>query len=786
MRARVSRRVAPLALLAGVVGLLSGFEARAADKVEAKPPARSAKKTESKPKGSPRDAASKKREREATAKPAEAEAPRDPKPSAPPESEPRSPTVKDDAAAGPRHGSGNRSLEPAPAKEEPAPANQPAKAEPKAVAGRLPHQKGPIPKKPNATLPKGVGRPAPDAVARREIAGGATADDLRAGKEDAQLKALRQADRVLFPKPLEGARPGWSWDLPEPVENGDAEVSASGLPPDARFAARPSPEPTASDAEWLKSLTLPNLPVRYEARVVTYLKFYRDDPQGRSIARVWAQKSGRYAPALRAALARAGMPTDLLYLSLIESGHNPTIVSAAGAAGLWQFMPEAGRLYGLTVDRWVDERFDAQRSTEGAVRYLSDLYRRFGNWDLAMAAYNMGHGGLTRAIKKFNTNDFWELSRYEAGIPWETTLYVPKILAIAVVMNNRRAFGLGAVTLDPPVSFESVLADPGVPLEKIAAVSGVALPALEALNPQYLAGRTPPARGTDGAAWPVRLPLGKALEASKRLPAEAGADPSLESYLVRLGDTLESIALGRRSSAERLRDLNRLGKSEALAAGTVLLVPRHAAPAPAEPASRDPEVVVVPPRSHRYADRDRVFYRVLAGDSLAKVASALGVSRADLLVWNAIDESARLQPGMVLQVHLPRGTTPATARVIRENDARVLVAGSEQFFDYYEGLNGRRRITVVARSGDTLQSIGKRHGMSVGWMERINRRPRGKKLEAGETVVVYTQRPALEPPAAAAKAEPLPPVAPPFPEALPASAVEPAATSGTRAPPSGS
>ena len=418
MRTRVSRRVAPLALLAGVVGVFPSLEASAADKVETRAPARPAKKAEKVPKSSPRTEAAEPK-RDTPAKPAETDAPREAKrtPPAADADAPRSATVKEDAAAGPRQGAGNRSLEPAPPPKDEAAAKDPAKAEPKAAAGRLPHQKGAIPRKPNPSLPKGAARPAPDAAARREVAGGPTSDDLRAGKEDAELRALKRADRVLFPKPLEGARPGWSWDLPEPVENGDAEVVASGLPPDARLGTRPSAEIGAIDAEWIKSLTLPNLPVRYEARVVTYLKFYRDDPQGRSIARVWAQKSGRYAPALRAALSRAGLPTDLLYLSLIESGHNPTIVSAAGAAGLWQFMPDAGRMYGLTVDRWVDERFDAPRATEGAVRYLSDLYRRFGNWDLAMAAYNMGVGGLSRAIKKFNTNDFWELTRLRGGDP---------------------------------------------------------------------------------------------------------------------------------------------------------------------------------------------------------------------------------------------------------------------------------------------------------------------------------------------------------------------------------
>jgi membrane-bound lytic murein transglycosylase D len=790
MAGPAARSIASLALLAGTLAL-AGFahsapEEKAPAKAQAKP-----KKSEEKPKGSASKAASgadKDKKKDSAGKTSDVKpAPAKARPAAgDPEPKPTGPAG---AAAGPRLGAGTRSLEPtpaAPSEEPPAPApREAAKPEPKLPPGRLPHQKGPIPKKPRATLPPGVAQPSPDMVGRREIAGGPTTDDLRADKDDAQLRALRQADRVLFPKPLDGARAGWSWDLPQPVESGDAEVVASGLPPEARIGPRPSVEAAGADTEWLKSLVLPNLPVRFEARVVTYLKFYRDDPQGRAIARVWAQKSGRYSPALRTALARAGLPTDLVFLSLIESSHNPTIVSSAGAAGLWQFMPDAGRMYGLTVDRWVDERFDAQRSTEAAVRYLSDLYRRFGNWDLAMAAYNMGHGGLTRAIRKFNTNDFWELSRYEAGIPWETTLYVPKILAIAVVMNNKRVFGLGSVNADPPVSIESVLVDPGVPLDQVAAASGISVSALTTLNPQYLAGRTPPSRSRQGVtAWPVRLPAGKAAGVAARLPAEAPADASLESYVVRLGDTLESIALSRRTSEERLRDINRLGKSESFAVGTVLLVPRHAASA-APAANPELEVIVVPSTPQRYPDRQRVFYKVAPGDSLIRVAQALGVTQTELLTWNTIDETARLQPGMALQVYLPLGQLPTTARVIKESEAKVLVAGSERFFEHFEGLNGRRRITVVAKEGDTLHSIGRRHGMSVGWMERINRRPRSKKLEPGETVIVYTQRPALEPPAAAARTEPLPPLSPPFPDALPASsAIEPAAAT-TRSNPGG-
>src|SRR5690606_29533494 len=154
---------------------------------------------------------------------------------------------------------------------------------------------------------------------------------------------------------LRGMRPGWSWTHELDGATGTTEVVDSGLPP----TPAPAPEETdgrelARDAEWLRSLALPDLPVRMDARVVKYLKFYRDSEQGQAIVHVWAKKAGRYAPALGEEFGRAGLPKDLLWLSLIESGHNPTIKSPAGAAGLWQFIPASARMYGLTVDRWVD------------------------------------------------------------------------------------------------------------------------------------------------------------------------------------------------------------------------------------------------------------------------------------------------------------------------------------------------------------------------------------------------------------------------------------------------
>ncbi|HWZ89454.1 MAG TPA: transglycosylase SLT domain-containing protein [Polyangiaceae bacterium] len=647
------------------------------------------------------------------------------------------------AAPDPQRGVGTRSLgalplaAPAP---DPVPAPEPEptqSAKPEKPVARAAHQKGKPPHKPAATLPADAARAAPDRAARQKIADGLTDEELRAGKDDPELRSLRAAERVLFPRPLAGIEPGWSWDLPEAIGQRGPEVITQGAPSLRPSEPRHDPLEGAPDAAWLKSLTMPNLPVVLDEFVIKYLRFYRDSPAGKSIGRVWAKKSGRYTAAIKNELSRAGVPTDLVWLSMIESGHNPTITSPAGAAGLWQFMPDAGRTYGLTVDRWVDERLDPERSTEAASRYLSDLYRRFGSWELAIASYNMGYGGLTRSIRKFNSNDFWELVRYEAGIPWETTLYVPKIFALAIVMNNKKAFGLDVVPSDPPETFDIVLVGPSVALDDVARAAGVPVSEIQDLNPGYLAGRTPPwVAGSPKPSWRVRVPAGKGSTCTSALARNAGADDALEVYVSKFGDTVESIANAHGASEARIRAINHVDPKEVLAAGTVLLVPRGVRGASAEP---NEDVVVVPPREFAYAERARIFYRVLPSDSLSRVASVFSVSVADIGLWNALDESARLQPGMALQLFVDKSRS-FSARTVSPSQTHVLVAGSPEFYEYFEGQNGRKRVVVSARESDTLATIGKRYGMTVGSMERVNRRSRTDKLRAGEGVVVYVDR----------------------------------------------
>jgi membrane-bound lytic murein transglycosylase D len=214
-------------------------------------------------------------------------------------------------------------------------------------------------------------------------------------------------------------------------------------------------------------------------------------------------------------------------------------------------------------------------------------------------------------------------------------------------------------------------------------------------------------------------------------------DESYRTHVVKPGETLSSIAQARGATEAQVRLINQVDPKESLVPGSVLLVPDTENKREDEIGHK---VVVVPPRYFEHPDRRRIFYRVVSGDSLERLAETFGVTRAELQLWNTIDDQARLQPDMTLQIFVPKGRDLSGTRYLTEASTRVLVSGSPEFFDYFEGQNGRRRLVIRARKNDSLADIGKRYGMTIGWMERINRRPRTDDLDAGTPVVVYTDR----------------------------------------------
>jgi membrane-bound lytic murein transglycosylase D len=498
--------------------------------------------------------------------------------------------------------------------------------------------------------------------------------------------------------------------------------------------------------------------VRWDARLVRYLEFFKDDPRGRQLFTFWMKRSGRYRDAVRRSLRKKALPEDLSWLPMIESSYDPLARSPAGAGGLWQLTSDTAHLYGLSTDRWADQRFNANAETDAAVEMLSDLYRRFGSWELAMAAYNMGYGGVMSVVRRYNTNDYWTLSRLEAALPWETVLYVPKLVAAAIVGRNLAVFGFADVAADAPIQGDDVRVPGGTSLQSVASAAGCTLKEVETLNPELRAGRTPPMKpgmSVDDAAYPVRVPLGKGSAALANLAKVKEGQSPLEHYVVRFGESIEQIAAAHKTSASRLTELNAVGPGELIRGGTVLLVPRVSGAASvgksgeagfAQAADAAKPVAVVPPDMFVYPDRRRVFYRVVTGDTILDIATALHVEVDDLRRWNDLDPAARLQEGMTLQVFVPLGADLSRAALLGENDARVLVAGSDDFFAYWEGTKGKRRLVVTTKAGDTLEGIGKKHGVNAASMERINGRGRHELLKDGESVVVYLPAPGATPP----------------------------------------
>jgi len=579
-----------------------------------------------------------------------------------------------------------------------------------------------------------------DTGSRRSIAGGPTADDASLGVESPELRALREAERELFPPAAPAPGAAWPADLPLLLpHDGEPDVHGSGVPPG------PPPPPAsaagASDTAWLARLELPDLPIRWDERVVRYLEFFRDDPRGRTAFTNLFRRWGRARDVIRRALRKKSLPDDLAWVAMIESGFDPTARSSSGAVGVWQFMPETARIYGLVVDRWLDQRYSTQLATAAAVDLLGDLHRRFGTWELALAAYNMGYGGLYSVIRRYNTNDFWSLSRIEGSLPWETTLYVPKILAASVVAHNLAAFGYADLPLDAPVDTEEVDVPPGTSLAAVAQAAGCDPKDVEALNPELRAGRTPPA-ADGGGPYAVRVPAGKAAALVRALGKLHRDQPALDRYVVRFGETLEQVAAAHRTTVQKLVELNSIAPGEAVRGGAVLLVPavEEAAAVAKEPAAAPAapkQSVVVPAEVFVYPDRRRVFYRVLVGDTLKEIAAATHVSVDDLRRWNDLDAGARLEEGMTLQVFVARDADLSRIVVVPESEARVVPVGSEDFFASSDLTKGIKRVTIAAKTGDTLEAIGKRFGVSSRTMERINRRGRGEALKPGEPVVVY-------------------------------------------------
>jgi membrane-bound lytic murein transglycosylase D len=308
---------------------------------------------------------------------------------------------------------------------------------------------------------------------------------------------------------------------------------------------------------------------------------------------LYLKRSGRYEGMIRQKLAERGMPEDLVYLSLVESGFNANARSKAQAVGLWQFIAETGRRYGLRIDGYVDERRDPEKSTDAALRYLSDLHRQLGSWSLAAAAYNSGENRVKRIMREVTGSEqgdehaYW---RIRPRLPAETRDYVPLIYAAAIVGKEPEKYGLGGVPRWVPVAIDTVEVPGGVSLEVVAKAVGVSEKELRTLNPHLLRAMTPPGDGYpvlipenrgplflanfDVAREEARVAAAAAAAAAARARAAAArpAQARPVRHTVRRGDTLSGIAKRHGTSVSAIQRVNGMGRRTNIQPGQVLRV----------------------------------------------------------------------------------------------------------------------------------------------------------------------------------------------------------------------
>jgi membrane-bound lytic murein transglycosylase D len=402
--------------------------------------------------------------------------------------------------------------------------------------------------------------------------------------------------------------------VPAPID----EVAEMTFPVDPKLKERA--EETAKSSSH-------DLPLTVNDVVAPYLNFFQT-PRGKAIVETGLRRKGKYQEMIARVLHEEGVPQDLIYLAQAESAFQPLALSRAGARGIWQFVQWRGNEYGLKRTWWVDERMDPEKATRAAAQHLRDLYGLYGDWYLAMAAYNCGPGNVQKGIERTGYADFWELYKRNV-LPRETKNYVPIILALTLIAKDAAHYGV-AVEPEQPVVTDVVKPGRAIDLRLVAETIDVDVDTLRTLNPSLLRMATP-----DDPEFVLHLPKGT----SERFSAEIADIPpdkwvSWRRHRVEAGETLSSIAKKYRVTPLSIAEANDLERGEGLTPGEKLIIP--AARPPEETKSR------------------LVHYRVRKGDTLGGIADQFSVNGEDVRRWNGL-KSGKVSRGMILRIYTVGG-----------------------------------------------------------------------------------------------------------------------------------
>jgi membrane-bound lytic murein transglycosylase D len=460
-------------------------------------------------------------------------------------------------------------------------------------------------------------------------------------------------------------------------------------------------------------LTRSDLPLMMTDQVAGYITYFSNRGRG-PFERAFA-RSGRYHDMMVSVLKEEGVPQDLIYLAQAESGFHPLAVSRVGARGIWQFMASRARGYGLHHNMWVDDRQDPEKSTRAAAHHLKDLYNQFGDWYLAMAAYNSGPGTVQSAVRRTGYADFWEL--YQRNVlPKETRNYVPIILAVTIMAKNPSQYGLDQIAMEHPDDYDTVTLDYPVDLRLVAECTGSTVEDLQDLNPSLLR-RTTPREGK----FDLHLPAGTKDQYETAIAAiPAGMRLWWRLHTVREGETLASLSRTYHIPARSIAEANHLETPVVLEADARLVIPIVPGKNPAADTAT-------------YARRI-TRYKVHSGDTVQTVADNFGVSPKMIRVWNGLHGNS-LGGRRVIALHLPvtpsAHTEVASAHTTRDTTTRKTTSKPAQTATVKPPASKSAKIERLetadaavirhrVKTGETLYSIATYYKTTVAALKREN------------------------------------------------------------------
>ncbi len=434
------------------------------------------------------------------------------------------------------------------------------------------------------------------------------------------------------------------------------------------------------------------IPREINTNVQKEIKLFTTGPERRFFIEAY-KRSGKYRPMILEKLAAAGLPEELSWLPLIESGFKVKALSSARALGLWQFIPSTGYKFGLKRNQYIDERIDFEKSTDAAIAYLKELHNIFGDWTTVLAAYNCGEGRVLHVIRTQKIkylDDFWDLF---GRLPYETARYVPRFLAALHIIENQDIYGLSGIEVYPPLEFETVDVQRQVHLQDLAVPLETPLNALKELNPELRYNVLPPDKYT------VRVPAGKSelvVAAITQVPLSSPPQPAFVYHRVRRGESLSVIARRYHTSVKKIMWANNLRRSSYIVAGKKLKIPQRG---------------MVVSQAHSGAALNRTWNRshvVKRGDSLWNIANRYGTTTRKIQEMNSLS-TTRLRINQVLKVPSPQGETAKS---------ETTTGGA-----YY-----------YVKSGDSPYLIARRHNMSLNHFLEINNLTSRSTIYPGQKV----------------------------------------------------